>query len=204
VEIGAPMTNLTVPVQGPSLRPLDRIFRAWRIRKIAGYVRSGSRVCDIGCGDGSLFNTYSDRIVRGVGLDPTLVRSSTGDRFRFIAGPFPSAARAIDERFDLITALAVLEHVEADELPSWTSEFERLLQPGGFLVATVPSPAVDGILGVLARWRLIAGMSLDEHHGFETSRLPSLLSSEHIRLAAHERFELGLNNLFVFKKDGDS
>jgi hypothetical protein len=57
---------------------------------------------------------------------------------------------------------------------------------------------------VLARWRLIAGMAVHQHHGFEASRVPSLLSSEQMRLVTHARFELGLNNLFVFKKVGDS
>jgi len=61
----------------------------------------------------------------------------------------------------VITLLAVLEHVEPSELPSWRQACERLLAPGGSVVATVPSPRVDAVLDVLTRFHLIAGMSID-------------------------------------------
>lgn len=195
----ASMTTLTVPVAGPQLRPLDRMLRAWRIHKVKSYLRRGSAVLDVGCHDGALFRAFADRITRGVGLDPTLDRSATIGRFRFIAGAFPSALEG-DERFDAIMLLAVLEHVDPMELPSWRDACERLLVPGGLVIATVPSPLVDNVLDVLTRLHLIAGMSVDEHHGFDPAGVPSLLSSPSLRLIAQQRFELGMNNLYIFRK----
>ena len=54
-----------------------------------------------------------------------------------------------EERFDVITLLAVLEHVETDDLVVWRDACARLLEPGGLIVATVPSPRVDEILHTL-------------------------------------------------------
>ena len=196
------MTTSTVPVGGPQLRPLDLILRSWRIQKVKPYLRRGSAVLDVGCHDGALFRAFADRISRGVGVDPTLDHSTTIGRFRFVAGTFPSAIDG-DERFDAITLLAVLEHVEPWELPSWCDACERLLAPGGFVVATVPSPLVDNVLDVLTRFHLIAGMSVDEHHGFDPSIVPSLFSRPSLRLAVRQRFELGMNNLYVFRKGAD-
>lgn len=193
------MTSAAPWVAAPPLRPLDRLLRTWRIKMVKPYLASGCSVLDIGCHDGALFRAYSDRISRGVGLDPLLERSGSLGRFRFVSGTFPSPL-VDDERFDVITLLAVLEHVEPSELPSWQQACERLLSPGGYVVATVPSPRVDAVLDVLTRFRLIAGMSIDEHHGFDVSAVPSLFPSPAFELTVHRRFEFGMNNLYVFKK----
>jgi SAM-dependent methyltransferase len=158
-------------------------------------------VLDIGCFDGSLFATYRARIAHGVGIDPILV--TTGDRggFRFIKAPFPSSV--LDgQRFDVITMLAVLEHVPADELEPWREACEELLEPGGRIIATVPSPRVDDILHLLGRVHLIEGIAAHEHHGFDPSDVPRIFSSGGLTVAVHRRFELGLNHLFVFTKAG--
>jgi hypothetical protein len=70
------------------------------------------------------------------------------------------------------------------------------------VIATVPSARVDGILDVLSRVGLVAGMSLEEHHGFDPSEVPRSFGSDGLRLVRHDRFEFGLNNLFVFSADG--
>jgi SAM-dependent methyltransferase len=192
------MTRPLAAVHGRALRPLDRILRSWRIRKVGPFLRSGSRVLDVGCYDGSLFATYSDRIVRGVGVDPELIASGRRGRFDFIADRFPTDLLG-DERFDVVTLLAVLEHVDAATLSGWRDACERHLLPGGLVVATVPSPRVDDVLNVLGRFGLIAGMAVHQHHRFDPSQVPSVFSTGSSRLAQAKRFELGMNYLFVFQ-----
>jgi 2-polyprenyl-3-methyl-5-hydroxy-6-metoxy-1,4-benzoquinol methylase len=194
--------TLVAQVSTPPLRPLDRLLRSRRIREVGPYLRRGNSVLDVGCHDGALFRTYADRISRGVGLDPLLERSESIGRFHFVSGTFPSSLLG-DEGFDVITLLAVLEHVESIELPSWHRACERLLKPGGYIVVTVPSPSVDTVLDVLRRFHLIAGMSVDEHHGFDQSTVPALFSRAPLELVARKRFELGMNNLYVFMKPAD-
>jgi hypothetical protein len=74
------------------------------------------------------------------------------------------------------------------------------LVPGGRVVLTVPSPVVDRILDVLVFLRLVDGMSLEQHHGFEASETPTLFEREGMTMTLHERFQLGVNNLFVFQR----
>jgi hypothetical protein len=59
---------------------------------------------------------------------------------------------------------------------------------------------VDRILAVLKFIRLIDGMSLEEHYGFEPRGVPSLFSVGEMELVKAGRFQLGCNNLFVFRK----
>jgi SAM-dependent methyltransferase len=191
----------TVAVSGPPLRALDRFLRRWRIRTVRRFIPRGSTVLDVGCHDGALFRILSGRLAGGVGLDPVVERSESRGRFRFVSGTFPDDL-ASDERFDVITLMAVLEHVEPGRLPTWSEACRTRLAPGGVVIATVPSARVDGILDVLSRVGLVAGMSLEEHHGFDPSEVPRSFGSDGLRLVRHDRFEFGLNNLFVFSADG--
>jgi hypothetical protein len=75
------------------------------------------------------------------------------------------------------------------------------LKPNGRLIITVPSPMVDHVLKVLKFLRLIDGMSLEEHHGFEVHQTTAIFPAKDFRLVKRKRFQLGLNNLFVFERN---
>ena len=96
--------------------------------------------------------------------------------------------------------LAVLEHFPAEAYQPLGEGCARFLKPGGHLVITVPSPAVDQILEVLKTLRLIDGMSLEEHHGFQIRQTLEIFPSPRFELVRNSRFQLGLNNLFVFRR----
>jgi len=102
--------------------------------------------------------------------------------------------------FDVITMLAVLEHFPPAEYENLKNGCLRFLKPGGLLLITVPSSRVDQILAVLKFFRLIDGMSLEEHHGFEVQETTSIFPAENFRLLRHATFQLGLNHLFVFER----
>ena len=181
------------------MKLLDRVLQQWRIRRASPWIRNGARVLDVGCFDDSLFATLGWRLGGGVGVDPLLAAPVERDRFRLMPGLFPDVDLA-DGSFDAITMLAVLEHVPAAELDRWAQVSARLLAPGGVVVATVPAPAVDRILDVLVRLRLADGISLEEHHGFEPAMAPAVFCRAGFEVRHRSRFQLGLNNLFVFAK----
>ena len=95
---------------------------------------------------------------------------------------------------------AVLEHIPRSEHLTLADACYDLLRSGGLVVITVPSRAVDHILWLLRALRLIDGMSLEEHFGFEVSEVPTIFDPPRFKLVRRERFQLGLNHLFVFEK----
>lgn len=178
---------------------LDRVLQDWRIVKARPFIPRGARVLDIGCADGRLFKRLQGEMGQGLGIDPSLSRNGAAGSVRFISGRFPDDMPPV-EAFDVITLLAVLEHFPPSRYANLKEGCLRFLKPGGFLIITVPSSRVDSILSVLRRCHLIDGMSLDEHHGYAVQRTKDIFSSPQFILAKHRRFQLGLNNLFVFTR----
>ena len=182
------------------MTPIDRALQSWRLSKVRPFLRRGARVLDIGCADGVLFRRFADLGVHGVGLDPGLERSVSDGAVQLLS---TDACADVPElgRFDLVVMLAVLEHVRPDVQRVLAKRVFEWLVEDGQVVVTVPSVAVDRILSVLLRLRLVNGMSLEEHYGFRPEFVPSLFREAGFRSITHRRFQLGLNNLFVFGKE---
>ena len=183
------------------MRFLDRVLQRWRIAKTRPFIAPRARVLDIGSSDGALFQALGSRLGGGLGIDPTLKTSSRFGSVPLIAGFFPDDMPSV-EPFDVITMLAVLEHFPAAQYGALRVGCNKFLKPGGLLIITVPSPTVDQILKVLKALRLIDGMSLEEHHGYQVRQTASIFSPPEFQLVRQARFQLGLNNLFVFQREG--
>ena len=96
--------------------------------------------------------------------------------------------------------LAVLEHIPPAGQLELAGQVAAYLKPGGRLIISVPGPLVDHILELLLSLRLIDGMALEEHYGFDSSSVPKIFDASGLKLIHAGRFEFGLNNLFVFQK----
>ena len=181
------------------MKIIDRVLQRWRNAKARPYIAPGARVLDIGCADGALFQQFHSLIGEGVGIDPALDHAVDGENYRLLPGWFPDDLPD-ERRFDVITMLAVLEHVPASYQARWAAACARLLADGGHLVITVPSPSADGILRALQSLRLIDGMSLEQHYGFDPRTAPSTFCVDGLALVKFEQFQLGFNNLLVFEQ----
>ena len=180
---------------------IDTLLQQWRIRMASPHVQAGDRVLDLGTLDGALFNSLGRCGPGSLGIDPNLPASHTSRQgFRMVRGYFPKDVPPDAGPFDVIVMLAVLEHFPADLHLALADGCVRLLKPGGRLVITVPSVAVDLILDVLLKLKLIHGQSLEEHHGYEPDDTLGVFPEPHFQLVSHETFQLGLNHLFVFKR----
>jgi SAM-dependent methyltransferase len=181
------------------MRFIDRVLQRWRIDRARPFIAAGSCVLDIGSADGALFQHVRTLDERSMGIDPSLKAAVRVGGLPLLPGFFPRDMPAVAP-FDVITLLAVLEHFPAAEYENLKRGCAQFLKPGGLLVLTVPSPQVDRILAGLKFLRLIDGMSLEEHHGFDAGQTTAILSGEDFRLQRHATFQLGLNHLFVFEK----
>jgi SAM-dependent methyltransferase len=128
-----------------------RLYREhwwWRAREAivlrairqAGLGPGGDRaILDVGCGDGLSFPALSAfGHVRGIEVDERLLDPDGPYRDRIFTEPLGDP-RYDDPswRFDLITALDVLEHIDDDRAAA--RAMVRMLRPGGLLVVTVPA-----------------------------------------------------------------
>jgi 2-polyprenyl-3-methyl-5-hydroxy-6-metoxy-1,4-benzoquinol methylase len=177
---------------------LDRFLQQWRIRKALPWLAPGARVLDVGAHQGELFER-APWIGPSLGIEPHLGEARTCGPHRLRPGRFP-ADDLPDGSFDTITMLAVVEHFDPATLDQLGPACQRLLSAGGRVVITVPSPWVDHILAVLRALRLVHGMELEQHHGFLPSDLLHYFGPANFQLETHQRFQLGLNHLFVFRR----
>lgn len=181
------------------MTPVDRWLQRWRFSKVRPYLHPGCRVLDIGSADGALFR-YHPGVAAFVGVDPDAeTPGPLGPNARLVRGLFPEAIEG-EAPFHVISMLAVLEHVPPAAQGPLAEACARYLAPGGVLVITVPSPIVDKILDVLAALRLIHGMAMEQHYGFDAGQTPAIFTAPGLRLKIAATFQLGVNNLFVFEK----
>ena len=136
---------------------------------IPDHLRTGA-LLDIGCGSFPYFLTHT-RFARRVGIDKSLPadrcgRVGPGDltllRHDFTAAeplPFPDAS------FDVVTMLAVFEHIDLPVLRVLLGEVNRVLRPGGRYVLTTPNAWTPWLLDLLKNLRLVSHEEIDEHKG---------------------------------------
>jgi SAM-dependent methyltransferase len=176
----------------------DIFIQLWRLQAAKRWIPPGSRVLDIGCHQGELFKMLGDRIAPSVGLDPLYRGAHEYNGHRFFSREFHTGLPFQDGSFDVIVLLATIEHMH--QKSTVAREARRLLRSGGFVVITVPSLLVDRILAILLRVGIVDGMSLEEHHGFLPHELPAIFLPEGFKLKKKQKFQFGLNNLYVFER----
>jgi hypothetical protein len=192
--------NIEVGVKIKQMKFLDRFLRDWRIKTVKPYVRANDKLLDIGCFDATLFENLATKpITESIGLDPLLQNTIQTEHYTLQAGKFPDDLPR-GKTFNCITLLAVLEHMPRATQSQLSAALYNCLEFKGRVIITVPSSFVDYILWVLSKMRLVDGMSLGEHYGFKSGETPSLFHSKQFELIKHKKFQLGLNNLFVFEK----
>lgn len=102
---------------------------------------AGLRVLDVGCGGGLLSEPLARQGARVVGIDASPGNLAAACRHAMahrVAVDYrlgdPAQALATHERFDLVLALEVVEHV--DDMPRFVGEVARHVAPGGLLMAS--------------------------------------------------------------------
>jgi len=126
-------------------------------------LRSG-KILDIGCGVSPFFLTNT-QFSEKYGIDTTieapdpkediiLKRCDLASNEKL---PFP------DEFFDVVTMLAVTEHVDPVRLVDVFREARRLLRPNGRFILTTPCPWTDRLLRFMAALRLVSPEEIKDH-----------------------------------------
>jgi glycosyltransferase involved in cell wall biosynthesis len=180
-------------------------------RKRAGMAESlipethiGGRILDLGCGTTPWF-LLNTRFADKYGLDKNLpllpkdgdVRAVVYDIEQESSLPFKAAT------FDVVTMLAVFEHLEPSRLVNLLDEVHRVLTPGGLFVMTTPAAWTDPILDVMSRMGLVSAHETGEHKQTYTHEtLTTTFAQTHFgtRGLRMGKFEAGMNLWAVARK----
>ena len=153
--------------------PLD-LFLAKQRYKIAKrrirLAKKSGRILDIGCGSYPLFlagvdfsekygldkMVQADSCAEAPGKEITLVQHEIEKNQSL---PFE------DDFFDVVSMLAVFEHIEPARLVEMLREIHRVLKVGGLYIMTTPASWTDRLLKVMAKLGLISEVEISEHKG---------------------------------------
>jgi SAM-dependent methyltransferase len=134
-------------------------------RLIPLHLRSG-RILDIGCGSYPYFlahTTFKEKFsidqspLSDQAITQLNISSYTLDLNSKPSLPFE------DGFFEVITLLAVVEHLDPQSMARLFSEIHRTLCPGGVIILTTPGAWSAGLLNLMARIRLVSMEEINEH-----------------------------------------
>lgn len=143
-----------------------------------------------------MLQAVEPHIAKGVGVDfkaPELFTPKIHTQCLTLNDSLPFA----DGSFDLVTMLAVLEHLEQPK--AILREIYRILDTGGELVLTVPSKLAKPVLEFLAfRVGVVSRTEIADHKAYyNRSSLVHILASTGFTVREHSYFQLGMNNFCV-------
>jgi len=115
-------------------------FRNLNLHRLIASLVRGSSVLDIGCGSATLLTILRRRGCAVFGLEPneSLVKAATArdEELRVFRGT-GEAVNTLGRRFETITIIDVLEHIEDDR--GQLGKIHEALESGGQLVVLVPA-----------------------------------------------------------------
>ena len=83
-----------------------------------------------------------------------------------------------NEYFDVVSMLAVFEHIEPAKLDSILKEICRVLKRRGVYVLTTPAPWTNNLLKIMASFNLVSKVEIEEHKAAYDPRGVSTLLQE--------------------------
>ena len=132
-------------------------------RLIPPHLRAGS-ILDIGCGSYPYFLSHTS-FKEKFAIDqlPANEEAASGIHWHTIDLNSEPKIPFDDKYFNVISMLAVVEHLNPTSLISLFSEAFRTLLPGGMVIITTPAAWSDPLLRWMARFRLVSAEEINEH-----------------------------------------
>ena len=142
----------------------DKFLRKYRIKMVKSTIEkyNNCRLLDVGCGwEAKLLKSIENYIEYGIGIDFKPPKLKT-EKLETIEATLEKELPFENESFDVVTMLAVLEHLSyAEEI---LKEIHRVLKNDGRLIITVPSKIAKPILEFLShKMHIIDRLEIEDH-----------------------------------------
>jgi ubiquinone/menaquinone biosynthesis C-methylase UbiE len=145
-------------------------------------LRTG-RILDIGCGSYPYFLISTD-FKEKYGIDPSVDLSKVNNiNIKLLKLNVTKKSLPYDNNyFDVVTMLAVFEHIERNELRALLDEIFRVLKKDGILILTTPSPWSDRVLHFMAKIGLVSKEEMGEHkHHYNKEKIKGIIIEKHFK-----------------------
>lgn len=111
------------------------------MRFVVDLIRQSSpkSLCDVGCGDGRLLNMIESFVPDSVGIDVSKRAISLARAFNPSIEIVHGDVSELSRTFQWITLIEVLEHIPDAEMAGFVANVSRIMDPGGYLLITVPT-----------------------------------------------------------------
>lgn len=166
-----------------------------RLRRVIAHIPSNGILLDIGCGKTATFlKTISKRIKQGYGVDFKVPNQRFGN-IQTIQLQLSDSLPFEDASIDVVTMLAVLEHIENEK--EILREIHRVLKDSGRLVLTVPSVWSQPVLEFLSyKLKIVDEAEIRDHKRYyDREKLRQVLVEESgFKNFFHQYFQLWMNN----------
>lgn len=104
-----------------------------------------------------------------------------------------------DKTFDTIVALAVIEHIDVNDVFAVFHTFKSRLRPNGVLLLTTPTPRAKPVLELMASLRLLDKHNIEEHKHYWTKEdIHRLAHLNGFTVKQYKRFQMGFNQMALF------
>jgi 2-polyprenyl-3-methyl-5-hydroxy-6-metoxy-1,4-benzoquinol methylase len=155
---------------------LEKFLQEYRFRMIKPYLRGD--VLDFGGNEGEL-----GKFVKGkyliVNYDNSVMENTHNDT---------------------IAALAVIEHIEFDEVFSIFRKFKNILNPDGHIFLTTPTKMAKPVLEFMAFIGIVGKDNIAEHkHYWSRKEIYKLAEDSGFVVEKFRWFQLGFNQFAIFK-----
>ena len=165
--------------------------RARIANKLIPFEYRNGKILDIGCGQYPYF-LLNTQFKEKFAIDKFQIQQQ--ERINFTRLNLENNSLPFkDNFFDVVTMLAVFEHLEQNNLLIILKEIKRVLKSTGKLIITIPSPRTDKLLKIMSLLKLISKDEIQEHKGYYTH----LIISSYLKNAGFSNFKLGYFEFFL-------
>jgi SAM-dependent methyltransferase len=148
------------------LEPVLARLRTQRANQLIPEELRDGRILDIGCGSYPYFLAHT-AFQEKFAVDQLPMPRETAERnqIEFFVLDLNAEPRLQfeDEYFEVVTMLAVVEHLNPASMAVLFKECHRVLKPGGLVIMTTPAAWSDGLLHLMAHLNLVSAEEIHEH-----------------------------------------
>ena len=148
------------------LEPLLARLRTQRANQLIPKELRDGRILDIGCGSYPYFLAHTAFKAKfAVDQLPMPQETAQQHKIEFFELNLNSEPKLpFDaEYFDVVTLLAVVEHLNPESMAALFKESYRVLRPAGIVVLSTPAAWSDGLLHMMAHLNLVSAEEIHEH-----------------------------------------